>query len=206
MTPSAAARPNALPPVSSTAWTRSTRLRGSSRSVSRVPGPPPRTSTPPTAPSAGASTTVVPVSHPSPTRCACPTRRSATSSRPLVGPGRRPVRSVSSVTGTAQEEPRGLGIDVRAPHDVGDLDVLVGLVRDPLAARPVDDGGEAGVTGEDGAVGGAGDTAVAGGLAGDGGVRRGERGHHRVVDGRVHRRAGGPHPRPVGGARGPPPR
>ena len=53
ITPSAAASPKALPPVSSTACTRSTWLRGSSRSVSRVPGPPPRTSTPPTAPAAG---------------------------------------------------------------------------------------------------------------------------------------------------------
>ena len=38
-------------PRAATACTRSTRLRGSSTSVSRVPGPPPRTSTPPTAPS-----------------------------------------------------------------------------------------------------------------------------------------------------------
>ena len=66
ITPSAAASPNALPPVSTTAWTRSTALRGSRRSVSRVPGPPPRTSTPPTAPPVRASTTVVPDSQPSP--------------------------------------------------------------------------------------------------------------------------------------------
>ena len=49
-TPSAADSPNALPPASTTASTAETRLRGSSRSVSRVPGPPPRTSTPPTVP------------------------------------------------------------------------------------------------------------------------------------------------------------
>src|SRR5688500_20332641 len=61
------------------AWTRSTRFRGSSRSVSRVPGPPPRTSTPPTAPSGGARTTVVPVSQPSSTRSVWPTRIPATS-------------------------------------------------------------------------------------------------------------------------------
>ena len=70
ITPSAAASPNADPPDRTTAWTRSTMLRGSSRSVSRVPGPPPRTSTPPTAPPSGASTTVVPVSQPSPMRVA----------------------------------------------------------------------------------------------------------------------------------------
>ena len=62
--PSAAASPKTLPPPSMTALTRSTRFRGSSRSVSRVPGPPPRTSTPHTEPSGGASTTVVPVSQP----------------------------------------------------------------------------------------------------------------------------------------------
>ena len=45
MAPSAAARPKALPPERHTAWTCCTRLDGSSRSVSRVPGPPPRTST-----------------------------------------------------------------------------------------------------------------------------------------------------------------
>ena len=59
-TPSAAASPNALPPLSRMAWTRSTRRIGSSRSVSRVPGDPPRTATPPTALSPH-STTVQPV-------------------------------------------------------------------------------------------------------------------------------------------------
>src|SRR6187431_1187271 len=64
MTPFAAASPYALPPVRTTAWTRSMTVVGCNRSVSRVPGPPPRTSTPPTAPPR-ASTTVVPVSQPS---------------------------------------------------------------------------------------------------------------------------------------------
>ena len=64
MTPSAAASPYALPPVRTTASIRSTSVVGFNRSVSRVPGPPPRTSTPPTAPPR-ASTTVVPVSQPS---------------------------------------------------------------------------------------------------------------------------------------------
>jgi hypothetical protein len=82
--PAAESSPKALPPVSTIACTRSTTLRGSSASVSRVPGAPPRESTPATAPSAGGSTTVVPVSQPglsSPTRCAWPTRRPGTSVR-----------------------------------------------------------------------------------------------------------------------------
>ena len=44
-TPVAASRPNAEPPERTTASTRSTVRCGSSRSVSRVPGAPPRTST-----------------------------------------------------------------------------------------------------------------------------------------------------------------
>ena len=71
MTPFAAASPYALPPVSTTAWTRSIVVVGWSRSVSRVPGPPPRTSTPPTAPPR-ATTTVVPVSQPSVSAVWCP--------------------------------------------------------------------------------------------------------------------------------------
>src|SRR5271166_2146683 len=63
ITPSAAARPYALPPVSSTASTSRTVLEGSSRSVSRVPCAPPRTSTEPTVPG-GVSTTVLPVAQP----------------------------------------------------------------------------------------------------------------------------------------------
>lgn len=55
-----AAATEALPPASSTACTTPTRLAGSSRSVSRVPGAAPRTSTPPTAP-ARAITTLQPV-------------------------------------------------------------------------------------------------------------------------------------------------
>src|ERR687897_869533 len=60
-TPSAAASPNALPPVSKTAWTCVALTSGDNRSVSRVPGPPPRTSPEATAPPSGASTTVHPV-------------------------------------------------------------------------------------------------------------------------------------------------
>src|SRR5713226_1467783 len=60
MMPPAAARPKALPPVSSTAWTRSINMPGRSASVPSVAAAAPRTSTPPTAPS-GVSTTVHPV-------------------------------------------------------------------------------------------------------------------------------------------------
>src|SRR5215471_7057991 len=60
MTPSAAARPNALPPVSKMACARPAVMPGRSASVPRVPGAPPRTSTPGTAPP-GTSTTVQPV-------------------------------------------------------------------------------------------------------------------------------------------------
>ena len=65
ITPSAAARPKALPPLSTTASTWRTELIGSSRSVSRVPGAPPRQSTAPTVPG-GVSTTVVPAAQPEP--------------------------------------------------------------------------------------------------------------------------------------------
>ena len=60
ITPDAASSPNALPPPSNTACTCSTLFSGDSRSVSRVPGAPPRTSTPATAP-APHSTTLQPV-------------------------------------------------------------------------------------------------------------------------------------------------
>src|ERR687885_115679 len=60
-TPDAASSPNALPPHSTTAWTRSISVPGRHRSVSRVPGAAPRTATPATAP-ARHSTTVQPVS------------------------------------------------------------------------------------------------------------------------------------------------
>src|SRR5215208_3145467 len=50
-TPSTAASPNALPPVRSRPWVGRTAPTGPRRSVSRVPGEEPRTSTPTTAPS-----------------------------------------------------------------------------------------------------------------------------------------------------------
>src|ERR1041384_4060032 len=74
MTPSAAARPNADPPLNTTASTRSTSRPGASRSVSRVAGAAPRTSPPPTVPD-GARITVTP--DPAPVHG--PTRMSAMS-------------------------------------------------------------------------------------------------------------------------------
>ena len=71
ITPSAAAKPYALPPDSTTACTLATLASGLSRSVSRVPGPPPRTSTPAIAPPL-VNTAVQPVE---PEACVqCPTR------------------------------------------------------------------------------------------------------------------------------------
>jgi hypothetical protein len=66
ITPSAAARPNAEPPESTTASTRSTRRVGSSSANSRVAGAPPRTSPEATVP-AGGRMTVTPV--PAPVQC-----------------------------------------------------------------------------------------------------------------------------------------
>ena len=60
MTPEAASRPKALPPVKRMAWACPTSRPGRMASVSRVPGANPRTSTPAGAP-AGHSTTVQPV-------------------------------------------------------------------------------------------------------------------------------------------------
>ena len=58
--PVAASRPNALPPDKTIAFTLSTMLSGLSRSISRVPGAPPRCETPPTA-SPSTTMTVHPV-------------------------------------------------------------------------------------------------------------------------------------------------
>src|SRR5699024_240734 len=74
------------------AWIRSTVLCGSSRSVSRVPGPPPRTSTEATAP-AGAAIIVAPESPSPPSLIACPTPRPRTSISELLGPGWVPNNS-----------------------------------------------------------------------------------------------------------------
>ena len=60
MTPSEAPRPKADPPDRTTPCTASTVFSGCRRSVSRVAGAPPRTSTPQVAPS-GATQTVQPV-------------------------------------------------------------------------------------------------------------------------------------------------
>ena len=65
MTPSAAARPYALPPLSTTACAVPTAFSDFSRSVSRVPGAPPRCVTPAVAPPR-AMMAVVPVMPPAP--------------------------------------------------------------------------------------------------------------------------------------------
>ena len=82
--PVAASRPNALPPERTIALTLSTMLSGLSRSVSRVPGAPPRCATPPAAPSPPTRITVQPVVPPasvwlptlSPSTRPCDTSRS----------------------------------------------------------------------------------------------------------------------------------
>ncbi len=65
MTPSAAARPYALPPLSTTAWAVPTAFSDFRRSVMRVPGAPPRWVTPAVAPPR-AMMAVVPVMPPAP--------------------------------------------------------------------------------------------------------------------------------------------
>ena len=82
MTPSAAARPKALPPLKTTACACSTRLPGRRTSVSRVPGAAPRTLTPAIAPSRGPKTTVTPVRADS--FSICPTRMPCTF---VISPG-----------------------------------------------------------------------------------------------------------------------
>ena len=74
--PLAASRPKALPPASMTASIFSTSRPGAMASVSRVPGPPPRTSTPATAPFSK-MTAVTPVRAAA--SVACPTRTPVTS-------------------------------------------------------------------------------------------------------------------------------
>src|SRR5947209_3746971 len=81
MTPSAAANPNALPPARTIAFAWSTSVPGRQRSISRVAGADPRTSTPTTAP-ASQRTTVTPVSASrSP---ACPATMPGTSQTELL--------------------------------------------------------------------------------------------------------------------------
>src|SRR5918997_4381690 len=89
-TPSAAARPKALPPVRRRPWVPLRVPMGPSRSVSRVPGEEPRTSTPTTAPLGSSKRTAVQPVAPS-RSVAWPTRTPGTSHRlsytGLVFPG-----------------------------------------------------------------------------------------------------------------------
>src|ERR671913_175113 len=84
--PGTPASPNAPPPVSSTAETLSTWAWGWSRSVSRVPGPPPRTLAAATFPGGG-TTTVQPVSPTGSVQC--PTARSSIPSATAAASGPR---------------------------------------------------------------------------------------------------------------------
>src|SRR4029434_883360 len=90
-TPDAASRPKADPPDKTMASMLSTVSAGSSRAVSRVPGPPPRTST--LAITASSKTTAV-TPEPSLGSPACPTRTPGISVirlRAIVTPGRNPI-------------------------------------------------------------------------------------------------------------------
>ena len=97
-TPSAAANPKALPPVRITAVGPAGPASGSSSASSRVLGPPPRTSTPPTVP-AGGITTVHPV--PATASVQCPTRTPATSPTPIVVVTLTPAGTVGRRTSRA---------------------------------------------------------------------------------------------------------
>src|SRR5712691_2150507 len=76
MTPLAASSPKALPPVSKMALTPPIRFMGRSKSVSRVAGAPPRTSTPP---AAGVSHKITVQPVPASRLVSCPTRMPGTS-------------------------------------------------------------------------------------------------------------------------------
>src|SRR5664279_6182737 len=69
--------------------------------------------------------------------------------------GRREWRRRSSAW-VGEKMPGGADVRTGTDHDVLHLDVLVGLVSDPLTARTVDDRGQSRVAGEDRAVRGAG--------------------------------------------------
>jgi hypothetical protein len=132
-TPVAASRPKALPPASRMPCTLSTRLVGLSRSVSRVPGAEPRTSTPPTTPSS-VRITVQPVGRrssvkwptftPGTSVMAPPSVRAltASSAAPVVCapaadtsddmapiPSVAAVKSRRSILGLLRQEPKRLG-------------------------------------------------------------------------------------------------
>ena len=138
MTPSTAS-PKAEPPPSTTASTRSTRLRGSSRSVSRVPGLRRARRRPATAPPlGGATTTVTPVSQPGSSWVQWPTRTPATSTSEFVGPGRAvDVTADAAVTGVPQ-------VELHEPPGRREPEPLVELLRPRVRGvepDPLDVGG-----------------------------------------------------------------
>ena len=86
MTPLRDVEAYADPPDNTTALTLSTMFSDRSRSVSRVPGAPPRCDTPPTAPAPSTITTVQPVGRPG--IVYCPTLMPGTAVIPAgVAPG-----------------------------------------------------------------------------------------------------------------------
>ncbi len=118
----AAAEDDGVDPVDEVARVEQVGLAGA--------GPPPRTSTPQTAPSSGARTTVVPVSQPGSRRVRCPTRSPATSVRALSGPGRRSVTRVSLPPPTT---PYG---EAMRPHHRGTRCPTAADVRRRRCGRP----------------------------------------------------------------------
>src|SRR6202051_652520 len=121
VTPSAAARPNTDPPASTTACARPMRFSGARASVSRVPGPPPRTSTPAGQSLAHAST-VTPVCTRS--SVACPTAKPGTSVMRFLGPGRYMVYQDRLLVGLRRDHCQPLQHQIRhdlpvAAHDAG---------------------------------------------------------------------------------------
>ena len=138
-TPSAAARPNALPPVISTAWTREAFAIGFSRSISRVPGPPPRTSPEATAPSGGASTTVQPVaaSRVAPVAGLEAGRERRLAHRAVHAPAARSALAVAADVGAAAggDELRDGPAAARARLSLAQVDQELVLHRAALAVR-----------------------------------------------------------------------
>src|SRR5260370_27956499 len=131
-TPAAAARQNTDPPASTTACARPMRFSGASASVSRVPGPPPRTSTP-----AGQSfahrTTVTPDCTRS--SVACPTVNPGTSVMRFLGPGRY-MASQNGLLLVGLRRDHGQSLQHQIRHD---LPMAAHAARDHSGVAPGDE-------------------------------------------------------------------
>src|SRR5260370_8812350 len=112
-TPSAADRPDTDPAASTPGCARPMRFSGASASVSRVPGPPPRTSTP-----AGQSFAQARTVTPDCTRSsvACPTVKPGTSVMRFLGPGRYMACQDSLLIGLRGDHGQPLQHQIR--HDL----------------------------------------------------------------------------------------